>query len=1313
MTPRNDRRIILHLDYDCFYASVFELENPALKSVPLAVQQKQIVVTCNYEARRRGLHKLQLIKDAKLICPDVVIVLGEDLTKFRDASKELYLFIRGFIWGGRVERLGFDELSLDATDMVEFNAELLNQNDLVHSYFYLDRNDLTAGFAYDATRFCGSTYLDVEEFVPRDSFSLDMKLLIGSHLIGHLRSRLESEKGFTATGGVSTSKLLAKLVGSVHKPNNQTTLLPPYVAHDGTESSNVTKFLDSYEIRQIPGIGSRLAQKLRLRVTGHNSEDRKVTVRDVRLFPGMGPALMEKTLGGPGSPRGIGMRVWNILHGVDNSEVLEGRDLPTQISIEDSYKRGHFTNVEIVRRELVVLARSLIRRMRTDLLEKSEDSSPTSTSTSRWLAHPRTLRLSTRPRNPPETDGLRTYNANRISRSESLPTFIFNDENIDALAERLVQDHLLGMFRKLHPDKGWDLGLMNVAVTNLMETAGDHKQSSGRDIGKMFRQQETVRNWRVQVAQLQAPQPNADLAETADPVQISDVEEWDDGEEDDEDVLSIESRSQASEAIRQITPIDNANIRTPSHQIDYLSHFDLTFNLHRDDTRIKLELEPNHDILADDAYVQYIDADGAVTHGEPFLRHEHKVFRGRALVGSGQGRWTPAGWARVSVRRDGADPLFEGAFSLGNEKHHIELQSTYLAKKRPIDIGIERRDDDYMLVYRDSDMIRMHPDLKKRSLTKASGCVADTLDYNSNLTNSIFPFGVEVESADSQWGITPLNSLFGLSKRQSDVGSVSGNTGGVNLKATIGDSTGCPKTKKVALIGVATDCEMTNYFKSTNSTPKAAAKDWVINLVNTASNLYEESFNVSIGLRNLTVNEPSCPSTASAALPWNIGCSEGNITWRLNEFSKWRADNKDSNAYWTLMTGCPTDSEVGVSWMGQLCTNSVTSDGDSSVSGANVVVGNQGTAWQIFAHESGHTFGAVHDCDTDTCNEGLDASSQCCPLTSSTCDANAKYIMNPYSESSMTTFSACTIGNICSAIGRNSIKSTCLSDNRGVVTITGSTCGNGIVESGEDCDCGGEEGCGDNSCCDATTCKFKNNAVCDDSNDSCCSECQYSSSTTVCRASTGDCDIAETCTGTSSACPDDKYKDDGNSCGSSSGLTCASGQCTSRDYQCRTVMGSLLNSNDTWACDNTNAPSCSLVCGSPQVAQQYGTTTCIELNQNYLDGTPCESGGKCNNGQCEGSSVGGWVNQHKKLVIGICVGVGSLIVLALLFCIFNRCRSGRKVSMPAPVMGRYAPGPVYTQGPHPPPGPPNQWHGYNNEYPRQPPPPWSPPPRYT
>ena len=58
----------------------------------------------------QGLYKLQLIREAQRLCPDVVIVLGEDLTQFRDVSKEPYHFLRAFSWNGLVERLGFDEV---------------------------------------------------------------------------------------------------------------------------------------------------------------------------------------------------------------------------------------------------------------------------------------------------------------------------------------------------------------------------------------------------------------------------------------------------------------------------------------------------------------------------------------------------------------------------------------------------------------------------------------------------------------------------------------------------------------------------------------------------------------------------------------------------------------------------------------------------------------------------------------------------------------------------------------------------------------------------------------------------------------------------------------------------------------------------------------------------------------------------------------------------------------------------------------------------------------------------------------------------
>ncbi|APA16313.1 hypothetical protein sscle_16g110830 [Sclerotinia sclerotiorum 1980 UF-70] len=221
---RKDHRIIIHFDYDCFYASVFENENPALKSLPLAVQQKQIIVTCNYEARLRGLSKLQLISEAKKICPDVVIVLGEELGRFRDASKMLYKHLEKFSWSGKVERLGFDEVFMDVTDIVDYNQKLLNPNDLTHSFLQLDRNDPTAGFIFNATRVAGHGYPDLQpgdevssqylsnSAAPNSDAELLTRLILGSHLAQYLRLSLEEEKGYTSTVGISTNKLLSKLV---------------------------------------------------------------------------------------------------------------------------------------------------------------------------------------------------------------------------------------------------------------------------------------------------------------------------------------------------------------------------------------------------------------------------------------------------------------------------------------------------------------------------------------------------------------------------------------------------------------------------------------------------------------------------------------------------------------------------------------------------------------------------------------------------------------------------------------------------------------------------------------------------------------------------------------------------------------------------------------------------------------------------------------------------------------------------------------------------------------------------------------------
>jgi hypothetical protein len=355
---------------------------------------------------------------------------------------------------------------------------------------------------------------------------------------------------------------------------------------------------------------------------------------------------------------------------------------------------------------------------------------------------------------------------------------------------------------------------------------------------------------------------------------------------------------------------------------------------------LKLALEPNHDILAHDAVVQYLDGDGNVGRIESIDRLAHKVFKGSAWIEESAGIWSKVGWARIYVKRDGPQPLFEGAFSVVDDQHHVKLRSSYLETRRESDVDLEERDGDYMVVYRDSDMVLLDRSELKRSLPESSACHADKLSFNSDPNHPVFRAGPDQSPAS--WGAMSLNQLFGLSRRQSDTGGIGGNTGGINLQSNIGNTAGCPSTKKVALIGVAADCPFINSFNSTET-----ARQNIITAVNTASDVYERTFNISIGLRNLFI--VNCTSNAPNTPPWNMPCSSGNITSRLSLFSAWRGSQNDSNAYWTLMTNCSTADEVGVSWLGQLCVSGAQNDSSQVlVSGANVVV-RTSTEWQVFA----------------------------------------------------------------------------------------------------------------------------------------------------------------------------------------------------------------------------------------------------------------------------------------------------------------------------------------------------------------------------
>ncbi|KAJ4325569.1 hypothetical protein N0V84_003449 [Fusarium piperis] len=489
--PRwNNDRVILQFDYDCFYAQVFENKNPALKKLPVGVKQKNCLSTCNYNARALGLKKLMSVSEAKRLCPELVLMDGEDLTPFRDTSKILFNYFKTFSWNHKVERLGFDEVFMDVTDIVEYNLFCLNKASLANSFFCLSKEDPERGFQCDLTSIAGCVQGTASPDLETESPAY-LRLLLGSHLAQFLRLQIEEKFGFTSTCGIATNKMLSKLVGGKNKPRNQTTLLAL------TQDEAIT-FLDDHKLRKIPGLGFKMVEVLGGHVGANMSEampempemrDVPVTVGQVRLHPNISPGTIETLLMGPGAEKGVGSRIWGLLHGVDPTKVKEASDMPSQISIEDTYKG--LETIPQIAEELHKLSCSLVRRMRVDLLVPDQNSDIPGSQ--RWMARPKTLRLSVR--SWAQLHSAQSHNSGRVSRSAPLPSFVFDvKDDIDRIAERLVSEALLPLLRRLSPEKGhrWNLQMLNICVANMVAGAADDKTGAGRDISAMFRRQDEV-----------------------------------------------------------------------------------------------------------------------------------------------------------------------------------------------------------------------------------------------------------------------------------------------------------------------------------------------------------------------------------------------------------------------------------------------------------------------------------------------------------------------------------------------------------------------------------------------------------------------------------------------------------------------------------------------------------------------------------------------------------------------------------------------------------------------------------------------------
>jgi DNA polymerase-4 len=114
--PRPDTEAsILHVDLDAFYASVEQLDDPALRGRPVIVGglgDRGVVAAASYEARDFGVHSAMPMGRARSLCPTAAFI-SPRFERYSTKSREVMEILESVT--PLVEQLSIDEAFLDVS----------------------------------------------------------------------------------------------------------------------------------------------------------------------------------------------------------------------------------------------------------------------------------------------------------------------------------------------------------------------------------------------------------------------------------------------------------------------------------------------------------------------------------------------------------------------------------------------------------------------------------------------------------------------------------------------------------------------------------------------------------------------------------------------------------------------------------------------------------------------------------------------------------------------------------------------------------------------------------------------------------------------------------------------------------------------------------------------------------------------------------------------------------------------------------------------------------------------------------------------
>ncbi len=182
-------RIIFHCDLDCFFAAVEIRDNPQFKGQPVIIgadpkegKGRGVIATCNYEARKYGLHSAMPISQAYKRCPHGVY-LKPNGKKYYKVSKEVMEILETY--SDEFQKVGVDEAYLELTNIA-------------------------------------NNYMEAEKIAK------------------NIQKEIICKIGITISIGIAPTKSLAKIASDENKPNGITIIKPDNI-HDFLKDMDITR----------------------------------------------------------------------------------------------------------------------------------------------------------------------------------------------------------------------------------------------------------------------------------------------------------------------------------------------------------------------------------------------------------------------------------------------------------------------------------------------------------------------------------------------------------------------------------------------------------------------------------------------------------------------------------------------------------------------------------------------------------------------------------------------------------------------------------------------------------------------------------------------------------------------------------------------------------------------------------------------------------------------------------------------------------------------------------------------------------------